>query len=188
MQNHMHISFHMPRSFKEHAHVHAKINSQTFTAFVRDALETATETTALRDAYRTFGQGWTTRDAPWSQTLWISQGAFAAIRLLTQTTGWSRPRICCSLLMAHCDRLEQRPQPTPPRRREEIQGYDCDTWRRVKSTRLPRCDNCQSVASDDLSIFYVAFDNGGSVSLVCADCVERVGVPLDFRIVNADPR
>lgn len=67
---------------------------------------------------------------------------------------------------------------------EELTGYQCPAFLRVKDTRLPYCNNCQSFNSEDLSEFHVALNGEGGISLLCVQCVEQASSRPHYRIVN----
>lgn len=70
---------------------------------------------------------------------------------------------------------------------EPIPGYQCPAYRNAKDTRLPYCDNCESFATTNLSEFFIALDGNNGVTLICTECVKRVGVNPAFRIVRYPP-
>lgn len=68
---------------------------------------------------------------------------------------------------------------------EEIPGYDCPAFLRVKETRIPWCDSCEAFGTEDLSCYYVVLDGAGGISLICAACVRQAEVRPAYRIVRA---
>lgn len=67
---------------------------------------------------------------------------------------------------------------------EEIPGYRCPAYLHVKDTRVPWCNNCEAVGSEQLSDFYVTLDGAGGVSLICSRCVDEAGSLPAYRIVG----